>query len=97
MKAEALELPKIILDLSYARLHTIFRRNQKATSSKIYFEKNQNTYEITFDEKADYEDWMLKLKEYCVLTNFEKKYEITEVIEKRENIYVNKKRFWVFF
>jgi len=91
LKAEALDLPKIIFDLSYARLYTIYLSNRKAASSKIYLEKNQITYEMISDEKTDYEEWMmLKLRKYCVLTNFEKKYERTEVIAKRGDFEVTK-------
>ncbi len=76
IKAEELGLPRIILDLSYARLYTI-----SSASVKISLDKNQNTHEIVFDDKTDYDDWMLKLRNFCVLTNFEKKYEIAEVAE----------------
>ena len=77
-----MELPKILVDLSYARLHTIFRYNQKVTALKIYLDKDQNTYEIVFAEKADYDAWMLKLRKFRVLTNFEKKYQIAGIFGK---------------
>ena len=78
-------LPKILLDLSYARLLAISQWNQKLGASKIYISKNKTSYELIFDDKNAYDDWMLKLKKICVLTNFEKKYQIAEITEKRED------------
>ena len=89
MKAESVKDPEIILDLSYAKLKAIFRFTQKS-GPKILLSKNQNTYEIVFDDQNDYEDWMLKLSKICILTNFEKKYQIAEVIEKRGDFEVRK-------
>ncbi len=85
---EALGHLKIILDLSYARLHTILR-NEKSNSPKILLEKNNNTHEIVFENKNSYDDWMLKLRKICILTDFEKKYLVAEIIEKRGDLSVN--------
>jgi len=85
-----MEFPKILLDLSYARLHLIFRCNQKPGAFKIQLEKNHNTYEILFHDEGDHDDWMLKLRKICVLTNFEKKYQVAEVLGNRGNPYVDK-------
>ena len=89
LKAESMEHPEIILDLSYAKLQTIFRFAQKS-ASKIYLCKNQNSHEIVFDDQNDYDDWMLKLSKICILTNFEKTYHIAEVNEKRGDFEVRK-------
>jgi len=75
-KAESGRSPTIILDLSYARLHT---SNQKSGPLKIHLGKNKNSYEIIFHDENNYDDWMLKLRKICILTNFEEKYQITEV------------------
>ncbi len=84
------EVPEILLDVSYARLQTIFRGNQKKSASpKIFLSKNQITYEVVFDDQNDYDDWMLKLRKYCILMSFEKKYHIAEITEKREDVWVN--------
>jgi len=76
-----MELPKIILDLSYTRLH------QGPTALKISFDKDQNTYEILFDKKTDYGAWMVKLREICILTDFQKKYRMVDFV-KVGNLYV---------
>ncbi len=85
-----MEQPKILFDLSYARLQTIVQSNQKLAALKISLEKDQNIYEIVFDNKADYDDWMLKLRKFCVQTNFENKYQVASILEKRGNLYVRK-------
>ncbi len=85
-----MELPDILLDLSYARLYQIIRCNEKGAAPKIHIEKNQTLYEIAFDDKNVFEDWMLKLRKICILTNFEKKYQIAEITEKKSDVQVNK-------
>jgi len=62
----------------------------------ICLEKNQNLYEIVFDDQNDYEDWMLKLRKTCILTNFEKKYQIAEVTEKKRDFDVRREFWWPF-
>jgi len=91
-----MEVPEIILDVSYARVHTIFRCNEKSAFPTIRLCKNQDTHEIVFDDKAHYEAWMLTLKKVCILTNFEKKYQIAEVIEKKGDIWVKQVAEGVF-
>lgn len=81
-QAETMELPKIIIDLSYARLQSF----PQCTVLKISLNKNQNTYEIMFDYKTDYDAWMVKLRKVCILTDFEKKYQIENFIAKRGNL-----------
>ena len=75
----------IILDLSYARLLTTFFCSKRSGPPKIHLSKNQNSYEIIFHDQKDYDDWMLKLRRICVFTNFEKKYQIAQMTEKRED------------
>jgi len=98
IQADKPEPPRILLDILYARIHAVFRCNEKiaAATPKIYLYKDQNTYEIAFDHQNAYEDWMLNLRKFCVLTNFEKKYQITEVNDKKGDFDV-RKEFWWFF
>jgi len=80
--------PEVALDVSYARVHTIFWCNGKSAVPRIHLIKNRNSYEILFDDKNAYDEWMLKLRKVCILGNFEKRYEIAEIIEKRGDISV---------
>ena len=83
-----MEIPEIILDLSYARPHTILIHTEKSALPMIHLYKNQDKYEIVFDNRNSYDDWMLKLRKFSILTNFEKKYQIADVIEKKGDISV---------
>lgn len=85
-----MEFPKILVDLSYARLYTVYRCSKKSGALKIQLDKNHKTYEILFHDEGDYDEWMFKLRKICVFTNFEKKYQIAETTEKRGDFYVRK-------
>ncbi len=73
-----------VLDLSYSRL--------KATSPYLKYHitltKNQVAYELTFPNKATWKAWTAHLERFCILTDFQEKYEIIEVSEKGKHSHV---------
>ena len=87
-KTNTSTLPKAAFDLSYATLY-INVRSQEDSKHRIVMTKTKASYELTFMRKRDFKTWMHQFKKFCILTDFEPKYEIVEISEKQKYSNVN--------
>jgi len=67
-----------VLDISFSRLQA----TSQFLQYKISLTKDQVSYELLLPDKNTWRVWTSHLERFCILTDFENKYEIIEVAEK---------------